>query len=58
MKDVTKEEFEQFLKEHTSAIPDGFRVVGSYVQTRYYENGIEVARMSSDSFGEIYETTP
>jgi hypothetical protein len=52
---VTKKEFEAFLAQRPLAVPDGFRVVGGYTQSRYIENDTEVARTSTDSRGTVYE---
>ena len=52
---VGKEEFLAFISRHPLAIPDGFKLVGAYQQTKWIENGLEVARQSLDGFGTIYE---
>jgi hypothetical protein len=46
---ATKEEFDSVLAENPLAIPDGFRVVGGYTQSRWLLNGEEIARDSGDS---------
>lgn len=52
---VTKEEFEAHIKS-LNAIPDGAKLNGTFIQTKYLVNDKEVARVSSDGFGTIYET--
>jgi hypothetical protein len=52
---VTKDEFEARLKQLKNAIPDGFSLVGSMIQTKWLLDGKEVARKSVDGFGTIYE---
>ena len=55
MTTVCKDEFLAFLKRHPLAIPDGFKAVGSYIQTKWMEGEVEVARESKDGFGTIFE---
>jgi hypothetical protein len=55
MTTVSEKEFSEFLNRRPLAIADGFKVLGSYLQTRWFENGEEVARRSQDSFGSIHE---
>lgn len=55
MKTVTEQRWEEFLDAHPLVVPDGFKVNGSYIQTHYFENGIEIARMSKDSQGVFFE---
>jgi hypothetical protein len=55
MKTVSQTEFEAHLAKHITAIPDGFSLQGSMIQTKWIEHGVEVARRSDDGFGTIYE---
>lgn len=55
MKQVTKEEFDRFLRDHPLATPDGFKINGGFVQTKWIQSGKEIARDSADSQGHIYE---
>ena len=55
MKPATKNEFDQMLTAHPLAVPDGFRIVGSLTQSRWMENGVEIARDSWDSHGHLYD---
>lgn len=57
MKEVDNLEFFEFLNKHPMAAPDGFGLVGSLMQSRWIENGKEIARDSWDSQGHIYEIT-
>lgn len=52
---ASKEEFDQFITRCPLATPDGFKIVGSSVQTKYFVGPVEVARRSEDGFGVIYE---
>lgn len=52
---VDKEAFDALLADHPLALPDGFRVGSSLAQTRWIENGEEIARDSWDARGHIYE---
>jgi len=54
MKAVTKEELTEAV-ERLNALPDGFEIVGSFIQTKYLVDGKEVARVSTDGFSTIYE---
>jgi hypothetical protein len=59
MQAVDKPEFDEWVRRH-NAVPDGFKLAGSYTQTRYYSHDTtgEVARFSRDSFGDVYEINP
>jgi hypothetical protein len=57
MKPATKEEFDAILAAHPLAVPDGFRIVGGLTQSRWIENGKEIARDSWDSQGHLYNVT-
>jgi len=52
---VGRAEFDRHVTR-LKAIPDGFKTVGSYIQTKFFAGGCEVARRSQDGFGVVYET--
>lgn len=54
---ATEEEFNQFLKDNPLAVPDGFAINGSYIQTTWVhiETREPLARESSDSQGILYD---
>lgn len=52
---ATKPAFDEFLSRHPMAVPDGFRIVGGFVQSRWMLDGEEIARESTDSGGTIFE---
>lgn len=54
MKQVSEIEFNQFVKKH-NAIPDGFKINGSYTQSKFLDKGMEIARISQDGHETIYE---
>lgn len=55
MTQVTKEEFDAFIQKH-SLTPDGFKINGGLVQTKFYNGDrSQMARHSEDGFGVIYE---
>jgi len=49
-----KHEFDEHVAA-LDAVPEGFGTNGGYAQTRFYSRGQEVARVSQDSMGTIYE---
>lgn len=54
MKEVPVSEFERFIKKK-NAIPDGFKLNGSFIQTRFFVGDKEVARHSRDYLGDVFE---
>lgn len=56
MVQVSKAELDAHVRRH-SAVPDGFKVNGSLIQSKFYAKGVEVGRVSTDETGPIYEIT-
>lgn len=54
MNPVSEIEFNNHI-EKLNAWPDGFKIVGSSIQTKFFVNGIEIARRTTDGFGTQYE---
>ena len=54
MTQVSKAEFDAHVAR-LNAVPDGFKPNGSYVQTRYFAGGREVARFSQSGSETVYE---
>lgn len=54
---ATKAEFDAAIAAHPLAVPDGFRLVGDLMQSRWLEDGKEIARDSWDSGGHLYDIT-
>jgi hypothetical protein len=57
VKTVSEEEFKKFTRDNPLMVPNGFKPVGGYIQTSYEIKGVEVGRISRDSFGTIYEVS-
>ena len=54
---VSRQQFDETM-QRLNAIPDGFKLNGSYTQTNWYGIGNKlVGRSTKDSFGEVYEIT-
>lgn len=51
----SEEEFKSFLKKNPLAIPDGFKMLGSALQTKYILNEKVIAIKTTDGFGSQYE---
>ncbi len=56
MKAVTEQEFDATMGK-LNAIPDGFKINGSSMQTKWFVGEKEVGRRTQDSFGTIFEVS-
>ena len=54
MRTVERQEFEAAMVE-LNAIPDGFKLNGTFMQTKWFVGDKEVGRQSEDGFGIIFE---
>lgn len=54
MKAVTEQEFNEAMTA-LNAVPDGFKLNGSSVQSKFFVGDKEVGRTTQDGFGKVFE---